>query len=335
MSELTMLRHAFNKASNVLVITHIDPDGDAIGSLTAVGLALRQRGQPVTLVCDDAVPGRFAYLGLADAVAQAPDRHAEYDLLVAVDCGDEFRMGYAYNNLTEPRPMIVNIDHHVTNTRFGEINVVDPQATSTTEILYRVFTELDVEITEEIALSLLTGLVTDTLGFRTVGVTANTLRTAAALVDAGADLSTVTMQALNLRSWSTMQLWRIGLDSMQREDGLIWTTITSRLRREVDFRSNSSLGLVNLLADIEDAAMGVVIMEMDDGSVKVGFRCRPPYDVSEIAVELGGGGHPLASGCTLDGPLEEVETIVVNKCKEAIRRQAAAAQEERKVHTPS
>lgn len=321
----SLLLHTLEKADRVLVITHVDPDGDAIGSLTATGQALKQMGLRVTLVCDDRVPARFRDLPLAGDVQREPDDHIAYDLLVAVDCGDELRMGYAYADLPDPKPFIVNIDHHVTNTRFGDIDIVNPKATSTTEILHGLFLELDIAITTDIAKSLLTGLVTDTLGFRTVGVTANTLRTAADLIDAGADLGLISMNALNLRAYSTMQVWRMGMNKMHFDDGLIWTSINYQERQQAGYRSSSSVGLTNLLADVEEAVMAAVMMESDSGAVKVSLRCRPPYDVSEVAVELGGGGHPLASGCTLSGPLEEAEKTLVRSCKAAIERQSQAA----------
>ncbi len=317
-----MIQHMLEKADNILVITHVDPDGDAIGSLTAVGLAMKQFEHKATLVCDDNVPERFRYLPLADKVRRSTDDSVNYDLLIAVDCGDEFRMGRAYAELSGSQPFIINIDHHITNTQFGNINLVKPQATSTAEILYGLFDELNIAISEDIALSLLTGLVTDTLGFRTTGVTANTLRTGADLVEAGADLGFVTMQALNVRALSTMELWRTGMNKMQLEEGLLWTSITNLERKAVNFRSNSSVGLVNLLADVEEASMGAVLMEMNDSTVKVGLRCRPPYDVSEVALALGGGGHPLASGCTMTGPLEEAEALLIRTCQEAITRQS-------------
>ncbi len=317
-----MIQYMLEKAENILVITHVDPDGDAIGSLTAVGLAMKQIEQKVTLVCDDNVPARFRYLPMAGKVRKTVDESVDYDLLIAVDCGDEFRMGRAFSELANPKPFIINIDHHITNTQFGDINLVDPRATSTVEILYGLFGELEIAVSEEMALSLLTGLVTDTLGFRTTGVTAATLRTGADLIDAGADLGFVTMQALNLRSMSTMELWRTGMNKMQLEEGFIWTSITSLERKAANFRSSSSVGLVNLLADVEEASMGAVLMEMDDNTVKVGLRCRPPYDVAEVALALGGGGHPLASGCTLVGSLEEAEALLVRSCQEAIARQS-------------
>lgn len=323
MSERSMILHTVQKGQHALVITHVDPDGDAIGSLTAVGIALKQMGIKVTLVCDDAVPTRFSYLNMADAVRSQPDSNIAYDLLIAVDCGDESRMGKAYARYPNPKPFIINIDHHVTNTHFGDLNLVLGTATSTTEILYGLFIEWELDISSGLASSLLTGLVTDTLGFRTDGVTAVTLHTAAALVEAGADLNKITMRALNVRAFKTIRMWQAGMTHMQMDGGLLWTSINNAERHNLDFRGNSSQGLVNMLADVEEASMGAVLMEMDDGSVKVGLRCRPPFDVSEVAVSLGGGGHKLASGCTLKGPLEDAEKLLVDSCKAAILRQGS------------
>ena len=132
------------------------------------------------------------------------------------------------------------------------------------------------------------------------------------------------MHALNVRPLSTLELWRTGMNKMCLENGLLWTSITNQDREAANFRSNSSVGLVNLLADVEEASMGAVLMEMSDGTVKVGLRCRPPFDVSEVAVALGGGGHPLASGCTLSGPLAKAEALLVQSCQEAIARQATS-----------
>ncbi len=320
MSLTMMIEHAISKASNVLVITHVDPDGDAIGSLTAVGLMLLQQGKQITLACDDNVPERFQYLSLTERVQKKLSNNAQYDLIIGVDCGDELRMGNVYANFPHEKPMIINIDHHITNTEFGNLNLVNPTATSTTEMLFTLFQELEIEITTELAQSLLTGLVTDTLAFRVVGVTAKTLEVASALMKAGANLPQITMKALNIRPYSTLRLWRTGLNHVNLEDGVAWSTISNQEREKAGFRGQSSGGLVNFLADVQEAGIGVVLMEVDDGAIRVGFRARPPYDVSVIARKLGGGGHPLASGCTLNEPLEVAETIIVEACKEAIRQ---------------
>lgn len=317
------IQQAIDGAQQIFAITHVDPDGDALGSLTAVGVALAQQRKKVTLLCDGPVPKRYQYLPLSDEVLSFASADVVPDLIIALDCGDESRLGQAFATLPEPRPKIINIDHHITNTNFGDINLVNAGAVSATEILYGLFRELGITFTTDLALSLLTGLVTDTLGFRTVGVSAHTLRIAGDLVEAGADLSLVTMQSLNLKPMSTLRLWQTGLGNMKLEHGLIWATINNKERLAAGHLGTSTAGLVNLLADVNQAAVSAVLLEMGDGSIRVGFRCRPPYTVSEVARNLGGGGHHLAAGCTLDGPLEKAELLVVELTKETIRQQEA------------
>ena len=248
--------------------------------------------------------------------------HNAYDLVIAVDCGDMQRMGCVFADLPDPKPPIINLDHHVTNTMFGDVNVVDPKANSATEVLYYWLPALGVTLTPPLALSLLTGIVTDTLGFRTVGVTPRTFEAAGDLMRAGADLTLVMSEALTLKPLSTLRLWQMGLNNMRFEDGLLWSVISNEERKATGFEGIGSAGLVNMLADVYQAAIGAVLMAYDDGKVYVSFRCRPPYSVSELALNLGGGGHPLAAGCTLEGPLSKVQEMVVAMAKETIRSQS-------------
>lgn len=304
---------------HVLVLTHVDPDGDALGSLTAVGQAMRELGKKATMAVDGGLLTRFSYLPLADEVQSGPPPHNQYDLIIAVDCGDEERMGHAFADLPEPRPPVVNIDHHITNTDFGVVNVVDASATSATEILAQLLPELGVELSADIALSLLTGLVTDTQGFSTLNVTPRTFDIASSLMNAGADLPTVTMQALNLKSLATLKMWRIGLNNLKMKNGLIWTTISKAERDAIGYRGVASSGLVSMMGYVDTAAISAVLTELNDGRVTVSFRCRPPYNVSDLARDLGGGGHPLAAGCALDGPLEKAESLVLDLTHKAIQ----------------
>ena len=319
--DLRAIKELLSEAQNVLAITHIGPDGDAIGSLTAMGTALKQLDKSGTLVCDDGSPARFDFLPRAERIQKFPDTDTKYDLVIALDCGDMSRMGRAYEGLPAPRPDIINIDHHVTNTYFGEVNLVDSDCNSTTEILYRLLPLLGVQISAELATSLLTGIVTDTLGFRTVGVTSATFKAASELMDSGADLSLITAQALLIKPLATLRLWQVGLDNMKLEDeGFLWTSISHEERRSIGHAGASSGGLVNMMANAYEAAMSAVLLE-DDNRVYVGFRCRPPYNVAELALNLGGGGHPLAAGCTLEGPLKDAESLVVGMGRETIRQQ--------------
>lgn len=315
------IQRLLSSARNVLAITHVGPDGDAIGSLTATGIALKQLGRIATLACDDGSPARFSFLPLVNRILKQPNLEDSYDLVVALDCGDMSRMGNAYEHLPEPQPPIINIDHHVTNTLFGEVNIVDSSCVSTTEILYKLFLQLNVQMTSELATSLLTGIVTDTLGFRTVGVSSATFQVASRLMDAGADLNLITAEALLIKPLSTLRLWQVGLDNMKLEcEGLLWTSISNEERLAIGYVGSSSGGLVNMMANVDEAAMSAVLLE-DDGRVYVGFRCRPPYNVAELALNLGGGGHPLAAGCTLETSLREAESLVVSMSCDTIRQQ--------------
>jgi phosphoesterase RecJ-like protein len=320
-STVEAIVEALERSAEILVIAHIAPDGDAASSLLATGLVLQRLGKSFTLACDDGLSSRFRYLPLYERVQRAADAKCTYDLVIAVDCGDIDRLGQSFASLPEPKPPIVNIDHHASNTRFGMVNLVVPEANSTTEVLFHLFEAMRIKVTPDLAACLLTGLVTDTLIFSTAGVRADTLKTASALIEAGADLFTITSESLKLKKLSTLLIWEKGLGNMKLEDGLLWTSISNRERESTGHAGSSSFGLGNMMANVYQVAMSAVLLEMADGRVSVGFRCRPPYSVSELAVSLGGGGHHLAAGCTLDGPLEEAEALVVARGKESIRLQ--------------
>ncbi len=316
---------AIGAAGRVLAITHVAPDGDAIGSLTGLGLALRRLGKRVTLACDDPAPATVSFLPAAGDIRQPGSFPTTgYDLIFALDCGDEERMGRSFADLRQPRPPVINIDHHVTNTCFGDIDLVAPETTSTAELLTELFARLNLPLDPAIATCLLTGIVTDTLGFRIVSVTPRTIRLTGDLMEAGANLAEITMQALNLKPLATLRLYERGLRHLRFEDGLLWTAISFAEQQAAGLASASSSGLVSLLGNTLEAAMGVVLLEQADGQINVSFRCRPPWDVAGLATGLGGGGHRLASGCTLPGPLAEAERLVVERSLAELARQRLA-----------
>lgn len=313
----------FAAARSVLVLTHVSPDGDAFGSMTAVGSMMRALGKDVTLVVEDGMKDEFAYLPLADKVKDRLPRNGDYDLLIAVDCGDEERMGEPYLQVLD-QPLVVNIDHHITNTNFGRFNLAPASTSSACEVLYTLFTHLNYEITQDIAISLLTGIVTDTLCFRTSSVKPETLSIASALINAGADLPSIVSRALIVKPYASIKIWRNGLNKMQLEAGVAWTTISLEERKQPGLEGGSNAGLASMLSNIAEASCGAVLRERDDGRVVVSLRSRPPFSVSDVAVELGGGGHAQASGCALELPLEEAEFEVVRRLKASMAAQKAA-----------
>jgi phosphoesterase RecJ-like protein len=277
------------------------------------------------LVCDHPLPQRFGFLpGIADVSTKV---EGSFDLVVSLDCSDPGRMGEAGTISRVDSVPLINIDHHVTNLFFGTVNLVDVNAVSTTQIVHQLALALGVSIDKDIAFCLLTGLVTDTRGFRTSNVGPDVLEIAVQLMEAGASLEVITRNGLDRRSFSALRLWGEALARAQIEGGLIWTSLPLKVRRSVDNGRRSDIGLSSLLLTAEEAEVAAVFIELEDGRVEVGFRAMPGLDVSALALSLGGGGHALASGCIVSGPLEEAQERVLVALRQDIaqqRRQALA-----------
>jgi len=264
------------------------------------------------MYCRDGVPPRYAFLPGADQVVTRLDNSA--DLVIAVDCADMGRLGLSIDDLTllDTRPTL-NLDHHVTNTAFATVNLVDTEAASSAEVVLDLVDALGVSLDVTMATCLLCGMVTDTLGFRTANVTPRTLERAARLMRAGASLTDITENALNRRPLSGLCMWAAGLRTMQYADHVIWAHLTRAARAACGPVPGAETGLVNFLLSAHEAQVAALLTERDDGSVDVSLRAKPGHDLSGVATALGGGGHPLAAGCTLPGPLEEAEARVLNE----------------------
>jgi bifunctional oligoribonuclease and PAP phosphatase NrnA len=285
----------------ILVTSHIRPDGDAVGSVLGLGLALQANGKEVQMVLEDGVPKSFRHLTGSDLIIKKP---TDVDVCtIVVDCSDRNRIGRVIPEDLQPD---LNIDHHNTNLNFAGINLVDSKATATTEILASLLPAWDLQITPEVAEALLTGLITDTLGFRVAGMTPATLRTAAGLFELGADLPVLYTKALLTRSFKAARYWGTGLSALQLEKRLLWTRLTLEDRQTVDYPGRDDADLINILQTVEDADVFVIFVEQNNGSVKVSWRSRPGFDVSKIALQFGGGGHKPAAGAEIQGNIEEV-----------------------------
>jgi phosphoesterase RecJ-like protein len=298
-------------ANRILLITHITPDGDAIGGLLALGWALRKLGKDVALSCSDDVPDRFAYLpGYADIVNQV---NGVFDLIVSLDCSDLRRVGPIYRPEQWRDVPFLNIDHHVTNTHFGTHNWVEPAFVATSEMVLELCDRLGVPLDAEPAQCLLYGIVGDTQGLRTDNVTPELLAKVMRLMQAGAPLAEIMDQVFNRRPFNLLRAWEKTLETMRldAEHGVVWAVLSRRARQEAGWPDTDMQGLSNFLIAVDEASLSAVFVERDDGRVEVGMRARAPYDVARVALALGGGGHPPAAGCVIDGPLNvAVERVV-------------------------
>ncbi len=309
-----------SRARRVLIICHVSPDGDAIGSLLGLGLALRKRGQDVSMACADPVPEPHQYLPHWESIVQRPQ--GTFDLVVSLDCSDLKRLGSAYHAQELEGVPIVNIDHHTTNVCFGTVNWVEPAAVATAQMLVKLVTMLDVPLDVEIATCLLNGIVTDTRGFRTANTTPEVMQTAIELMNAGASLSQLTDQIFNRRPLGTIRLWSMVLQNIHLNGRILWGEITQQMRQHANYEGDGDAGLVSFLGSANEADIAVVFDELADGRVNVSMRAVPGYDVSQVALDLGGGGHAQAAGCTLPGPLEDARLQVLSILQQAWSAQA-------------
>lgn len=305
-------------AQRVLIVTHVGPDGDAIGSLLGLASALRGLGKTVITAVDDGVPPDLRFIPGASQVHAALDG-AQVDLCIAVDCGDERRMGAAGQVVRRTGRPLVNLDHHPTNTLFGDANLVDPQTVAAAEGVLDWLDYMQVPLDETTAYCLLTGMVTDTLCFRTDNVTVGTLDKVQRLMDLGASLSEIVQRTVNRKTYAGLRLWQAAIPGVRLEEHVIWATITREMYTQSGFEGTDDDGLVSLLVQVEEAYISAVFRETRNGTVEIGLRAVPGFDTSAVAVLLGGGGHRLASGATVNEPLETLVPRVVALLKEAVR----------------
>jgi len=297
---------SLNQARKILVAAHIRPDGDAIGSLLGLGLALQEKGKSVQLFLEDGVPASFKHLPGWEQVRQKPD--AQADLVVSLDCSDLSRLG---KNLAASTQVDINIDHHITNLNFGRLNLVDTRAVATAEILAMRLPGWGYTISPPVASALLTGLVTDSLGFRTSNMTPRALRVAADLMEAGANLPELYQHALISRSFEAVKYWGSGFNRLQRLDRLVWTSVTQADRRAAKYPGHDDAEMINILASVNDTDVVVLFNEQGNGHIKVSWRSQPGFDITPLALQFGGGGHPAAAGAEIKGTLAEVEAQVL------------------------
>lgn len=306
-------------ARRVFLIAHVDPDGDTIGSTLGLGLALRQMGKRCTLACYDPVPRTLSFLPGSEEFSTPSI--GQSDLVITLDASDPGRLGEPYEGVPTMGLPVINIDHHVTNTRFATVNLVRPNASATAEIVFDLLQERKVEIGGLLATYLLTGIVTDTQSFSTSSTLPRTLEVASQLVRAGASLLEINQQYYKSKDPGTLRLWGRMLDCMQVDGRLVWSTNTVRMREECQAGSDNGDGIVNLLASVREAAAAIVFKEYEGNLVEISIRSRPGVDISSIAVHFGGGGHPQAAGARLNGNLETAIPRVLAKASEVLDSQ--------------
>jgi phosphoesterase RecJ-like protein len=308
------IKERLARANKVVVASHVRPDGDAIGSLLGLGLALMDAGKSVQMVLADGVPASFRHLEGSDLVVKAPS--GEYDTFITVDCADFKRTGKVFENFGQPD---INIDHHVTNERYGKINLIEAEEVATAAILTNHLPEWGFPITQPIAAALLTGIITDTLGFRTSNTTPEALRQCAMLMETGVNMPDLYMRSLVKKSFPAAKYWGAGLSSMQHDNGIVWGTLTLEDRKRAGYGGNDDADLINMISAIDGNKVGMIFVEQSDNHVKISWRAlEPGIDVSQVAKHFNGGGHAAAAGADIPGKLEEIQPLVLKTTREML-----------------
>jgi phosphoesterase RecJ-like protein len=312
---LSEIRQAIQDAEKILVTAHIRPDGDAIGSVLALGLALQESGKTTQMVLNESSQRIFGFLEGIELLR--PSTNVEYDLAIVLDCGDQERISATL----DPGIKTINIDHHITNDNFGDINLVEPEEVSTTAILAKYLPHWGLSTSQPVASALLSGLLTDSLGFRTNNMNPTALRIAADLMDAGADIVTLYNHALTSRTIESAHFWGQGLnkDRLQSQGRIVWTALFIEDRKETSYPGNDDANLIDLVSTIDQFDIAIIFTEQKNNIVKVSWRARTGLDVSQLAKEYGGGGHPAAAGASISGTIKEVQARVLEATQELLK----------------
>jgi len=311
------------KAPKVALFSHVSPDGDCIGSMLAIGLALEKMGKEVTFYNPDSVPSYLSFLPDSSRISQElPSPQPK--ILLFVDCTDLGRVNLSRLDISEDS-IVINLDHHISNLFFGDLNWVAVQASAAGEVALKLINQLGVEMDEDMATNLYTAILTDSGCFEYSNTTAQTHRSVADLLDLGVDLSRIHNNIFDQKPLAQIKLLQCALNGLEiYADGQLAIMILSA----EDFRISGaelelSEGLVNHARSIAGVEVAVLLKEVGPQEIKAGLRSNLWLNVNEIAALFGGGGHQRAAGCTLRIPMAEAKQRLITALEEALRIERA------------
>ena len=310
------------KAKRILVNCHRGPDSDSVGSALALSRVLKNLGKEVALVCPSDIPHDLSFLHGSDSIKRvnfSAFDFSQYDLFLVID-SSTYSMVTGLKDSDKPSIKTVVIDHHVSNEKFGKINLIDAKRTSTGELLFKIFEDWGIAIDEETAECLLTGIIGDTGSFQYQNVGQETLRIAASLMEKGADKDKIIYNIYRNIDFKEVKMWGKFIESMKIEDGFVWSAISLTTYKDFGEYPYAKEDVANLFFPIvKGTDFGIVMVETNENVLSVSFRSRSGFDVSKIAEEVGGGGHKPAAGARIEGlPFDEA----VNKVLTAARKYA-------------
>lgn len=320
----TELCQAIHAHHNFVVISHFRPDGDAIGSTLALGLALQALGKKVQLWNQDGCPSRYSFLEGAELIGSIPPAlPAEVDCLICVDTGDVKRIGDAGMARFDEAPFTINIDHHHTNKCYAALNVVKGNEAATGCMIAEIIAALGVTLTKPMADALYAAINTDTGSFQFSSTTPQVMRTVANLLEAGVDVGEINRLIWQEKPLSVLTIQREVLNNMVLEEGgaLSHYSLSAERKAELGIGNEDSKDLVDYIREWQGVRAAVIFEDIGGGLIRASLRSKDPkIDVSAIALEHGGGGHAMAAGIRMRGTLEECREKVLNSFRRELRK---------------
>ncbi len=304
----------------VLIASHANPDGDAIGALLAMGHLLDALGKKTTLFNESPLPAVYRFLPAVHRIQRRLEDPKAYDTAIILDCGDLARIGRQVDTVSQI-PVLINIDHHVTNTKFGSLQLIDTNACATAEIVHRLFKKMAISINIDAATAIYTGILTDTGSFRFSNTNRSAFAICQEMIELGVDPYKVAQHVYGTYSLGRIKLLNLALDSIEiSENGkLSMMTVTQAMLAKTGTHAEDADGLINYARRIEAVKVAALIHEQSNGHKRsdnrdryhVSLRSDGQVDVAAIASAFGGGGHPSAAGFSVQAPLSELKTQLV------------------------
>jgi phosphoesterase RecJ-like protein len=308
-STLSDLRERIESSDSIVVVSHDRPDGDAIGSSLALALILEKLGKRVTVVNRDRVPESLAFLPGSERIVRL-EAPVQADLLIVLDAAGKDRIDSAFWDCVASVPATINLDHHISNTRFGDLVYVDERAPATGQLVFELARSADWPLDAAIGENLLVAISTDTGSFRYPSTTAETMRIAGAIFDLGVDVGLVNQRLYESYPLRRVEALRRLLEGMRLDFGgrCASVRLPLELTRELDLQSGDTEGVIDVIRAIDSVQIAVFFEELPDGRIRISSRAKEArYGVGDLCARFGGGGHTLAAGARMTGPLVAAE----------------------------
>ena len=323
-TDMKAIADILTSSDTMWIYPHMVADGDAMGSCCSLCSIMRRMGKKADIVMEDEIPDNLSFLNRDNYViyADTDTQLEKRDLCIALDCSNVDRFPKRDHLFFGAADRTACVDHHVTKSGFADINLVDPDASATCELLYELYDLMGIKLTVEEAEAVYTGIVTDTGNFQYTNTTKKTHLIAAELIDLGIDKKTINITVYQSERMEKLKLHSMILSNMETFcDGRVaMAHVTLDMYRQAGAKTSESDGINSTLRDIKGVEVAVFLREMNEHEIKVGFRSKNYVDVAEICAEMGGGGHKHAAGCAVKKTMEETLPVIRARVQEAMKK---------------